>query len=134
MWALWNDTCRYPREIHSVLSQSQLAVRRDSVSQGEREYLGGLQGEQPIERPTAGFRLSTPLRPRNGKSANWCLEDNTERLKRSYGSIWRSVFASLFLSHTTESLIPFEDKVWELYFHYQGLWFLPSSQLYNTTS
>ena len=41
VWALWNDICRCPHEIQSVLSLSQLVARRDSVSHGECQWVAG---------------------------------------------------------------------------------------------
>ena len=68
MWVLWNDICRYPREIQSV-RPSQLAARRDSVSYGERQRIAGRPAGAAFHRVA----------------------------KKNYGSIWQSVFVSLCL-------------------------------------
>ena len=53
---------------------------------------------------------------------------HVQLLKRNYGSMWQSVFASLSLSltHLQESLTPFESKARELHFYNQMLSFLNS--------
>ena len=82
MWALWNDISRCPHGIWSVLSQSQLAARKDSVSHGEH---------QQVE-----YQLSTPwLRAEGGLSEALKITQHGMVKRRSYGSIWHPAFVSL---------------------------------------
>ena len=60
------------------------------------------------------------------------LEDNTERLRKSYGPVWQSHSAtqspSFSDSHTPIKVV--ENRAWELYFYNQVCWF-HSFELYH---
>ena len=128
----WTEICgcyemiyadAHMRYMESVLSQCQLAARRDSVSHGSAsEWLGTPLGQQP----TPVLWLNT-LWLRSRRNAKWGLGDNAAW----YGQekkLWVNVAVSICLplsiclSHTYRDLIPFENKVWELYFYNQVLW------------
>ena len=110
---LRNDICRYPREGLCQLGwewvlESQLIVE-------ESTQLG--------LRPSVGQPFITP-RPKS-RSAKWALKITRRAIvKRSYRSIWQSLFVSLFpfVSLTYHKRFnPFREKVWELYFYNEVL-------------
>ena len=72
-WVLWNDICRCPREIESVLSQSKLAARIERSVSG-----ASASGWVPSwgQGTTVSLQLSTTW-SRSRKRAKWVLEDNT---------------------------------------------------------
>ena len=90
-WVLWNDICRCPHEIWgvSVLSQSQLVARRDTVSHGEYQRVASscVPPSQEAEVPSGALKI---------------IQHGMVK-RRSYGSMWQSQFVSLSLSHTYRS-------------------------------
>ena len=109
-----------------------------SVTESASEWLGVPLGKQT----TTDLRLSTPQS--RSRSTKWDpeYEYGSTVWLRCYWSIQQYVFVSLrlslsssvclslslslplslSLSLSTQALTPFENKVWELYFHNQVLW------------
>ena len=113
----WKETCGCYEMIQavSVLSQSQLAARRDLVShRSSSKWLDTPLGHHLTEQPTVGLQLSTATRLRS-RRAKW-KSRRAEDLRvlqcgmikrRIYGSVWQSVFVSLHLCLSPSvSLIP----------------------------
>ena len=104
MWVSWNDTRRYPREIEGSLSWVSLSLQQ-TVESADIE-----PGFQGVKRLPTDDRLSTSRLKRRRRALKITQRSMVE--KRSYGSIWQSVFVSVrlrpYVSHTTEDFTPFE--------------------------
>ena len=107
MWALWNDTYRYLREIESQSwSLSFRSEEIGSVAESASECLGVLPGQHPTVRPTVRLRLSTTYREVLSGALKITQRGIVNR-RRSYGPIWQSVLISL---HLSVCLTP--QKIW----------------------
>ena len=136
---LWNDICRCPREMQavSVLSHSQ---PEDIWSTSK--WLGTLMGQ----RPTDGPQWVSSWVP-SGREAEEALSGAftitlwgmVKKRKRSYGSIWQTVFVSLRLrlSPFISVSLTTEDWDYERYIliskNYDSIIYnFSSSWIYNT--
>ena len=138
---LWNDICRYPREMQavSVLSQSQLAARRYL----EHQQVAGYPARAASNRwSTVGLQLVPSDREAEealSGAFTITLWGMVKKRKRSYGSIWQTVFVSfrLCLSPFISVSLTTEDWDYERYIliskNYDSIIYnFSSSWIYNT--
>ena len=127
------DACVRYEQSQSWFSLNLQPESIRSVMENASKWLGATLKQQPSERPTVGFWLST-IHLRSRRSGKCGLEDSAVRYgQEKKKKLWvnmavcihlpLSPFVSVCLSHTYRDLTPFINKVWVLY--NQVLRFLP---------